>query len=76
MQMRIWQSGAVIEILCACFRCNLHGSPFMRDMQGITCKSKVYRLPYVKYLSQYNISSTNIVRAARRAFLHGRANDE
>ena len=48
-QMRIYESGEVIEILCGCFGCILYGSPFMRDILRSPCKEEAYRIPYVKY---------------------------
>ena len=40
IQMRIWQTGEVIEILCGCFGCILYGR---------ACCVTAFRLPYVKY---------------------------
>ena len=38
IQMRICQTGVVVEILCCCFGCTLRGSPFVRDMRDRPCK--------------------------------------
>ena len=38
VQMRICQTGVVVEILCVCFGCTLRGSPLVRDMHGRPCK--------------------------------------
>ena len=71
----------VVEILCGYFRCNLNGSPFVRDAQRSPCKEEAYRLPYVKYSTGANKTTRTVYRAlgkpdqaaARRAFLTGRA---
>ena len=38
IQMRIGQTGVVVEILCTCFGCELNGSSFVRDVQRSSCK--------------------------------------
>ena len=80
LQMRIGQTGKVIEILCGCFSCDLNGSSFVRDAQRSPCKEEAYRLPYVKYSTGANRTTCTAYRAlgkpdstaARRAFLAGR----
>ena len=75
-QMRICESGEVIEILCGCFGCILYGSPFMRDILRSPCKEEAYRIPYVKYSTGANKTTRTVYRAigkphqtaARRAF--------
>ena len=75
-QMRIYESGEVIEILCGCFGCILYGSPFMRDILRSPCKEEAYRIPYVKYSTGANEATRTVYRAfgkpnqtaARRAF--------
>ena len=75
-QMRICESGEVIEILCGCFGCILYDSPFMRDILRSPCKEEAYRIPYVKYSTGANKTTRTVYRAlgkpnqtaARRAF--------
>ena len=67
IQMRIWQTGEVIEILCVCFGCILYGR---------SCGNTAYRLPYVKYSTGADRTTRTVLRAlgkpnrtaARRAF--------
>ena len=80
LQIRIWQTGVVVEILCVCFGRDLNGSSFVRDMHGRACCAAALRLPYVKYSTGANETTCTAYRAlekpdstaARRAFLEGR----
>ena len=67
IQIRICQTGVVVEILCVCFGCILYGR---------TCCNTVYRLSYVKYSTGADKTTCTAYRAlwnsdftaARRAF--------
>ena len=77
LQMRICQTGVVVEILCGYFSCNLNGSPFFAMCNAALAKRTAYRLPYVKYSTGANEATRIADRAlgkpdstaARRAFL-------
>ena len=66
LQIRIWQTGVVVEILCVCFGRDLNGSSFVRDMHGRACCAAALRLPYVKYSTGTNETTRTAYRALRK----------
>ena len=76
LQMRICQTGVVVEILCGCFGCDLNGSPLFAMRDAALAGRTAYRLPYVKYSTGANEATRTVYRAlgkpnqtaARRAF--------
>ena len=66
LQIRIWQTGVVVEILCVCFGRDLNGSSFVRDMHGRACCAAALRLPYVKYSTGANETTRTAYRALRK----------
>ena len=66
LQIRIWQTGVVVEILCVCFGRDLNGSSFVRDMHGRACCAAALRLPYVKYSTGANKTTRTAYRALRK----------
>ena len=79
--MRICQTGVVVEILCACFGCPLHGKSLRAIRRAALAGRTAFRLSYVKYSMGANKTTRIVYRAlgkpdstaARRAFLEGRA---
>ena len=78
--MRICQTGVVVEILCACFGCPLHGKSLRAIRRAALAERTAFRLSYVKYSTGANETTCTAYRAlekpdstaARRAFLTGR----
>ena len=66
LQMRIWQTGMVVEIRYVCFGRDLNGSSFVRDMHGRACCAAALRLPYVKYSTGANETTRTAYRALRK----------
>ena len=66
LQMRIWQTGMVVEIRYVCFGRDLNGSSFVRDMHGRACCAAALRLPYVKYSTGANETTCTAYRALRK----------
>ena len=66
LQIRIWQTGVVVEILCVCFGRDLNGSSFVRNMHGRACCAGALRLPYVKYSTGANETTRTAYRALRK----------
>ena len=74
----------VVEILCACFGCPLHGKSLRAIRRAALAGRTAFRLPYVKYSTGANETTRTAYRAlgkpdwtaARRAFLAERTISE